>query len=144
MAFASKTKVPIYRSQAEIQKILSKYNATAFAFAERNDLAVVQFEMNGKRIKFIMQLPTYSKSTKSIVVDQIKKSKWRALVLTIKAKLESIEARITTFEQEFMAHIVLPNGATVGDSVIPYIEKSYKENSMTPLLEFTGSNESEG
>ncbi len=141
MSYAENTKVPAFRSQAEIRKILSKYRATAFAFAENNNMAMVQFEMNAKRIKFLMPLPVkhvtkdkrgYLMSEKK--VEQSTRSKWRALVLAIKAKLESVEAGIATFEQEFMAHILLPNGQTVGDIVLPEIENSYSNKQMPPLL----------
>lgn len=138
MSYAKTTKVPIARSQAEIQKILSKHGATAFAFAETKGKAMVQFEMAGKRIKFL--LPTYVYATGSNysfpeqVIAQKNRARWRALVLAIKAKLECVEAEITTLEQEFMAHIVLPNGNTVGDVVLPEIESSYKAKEMPLLL----------
>jgi len=54
--------------------------------------------------------------------------------LAIKAKLECVEAGITTLEQEFMAHILLPNGSTVGEVVLPEIEASYQNKTMPPLL----------
>jgi hypothetical protein len=139
--YASNTKVPIDRSQSEIKKTLSKYGASAFAFAESKDKAMVQFEMSGRRIKFILPLPVYMITTDKnnyIVgqtkIDQMIRSKWRALCLAIKAKLECVEAGITTLEQEFLAHILLPNGKTVSDVLIPQIEVSYRTNEMPPLL----------
>lgn len=139
--YAENTSVPIDRSQGEIKKILTKYKATAFAFAESKDNSMVQFEMAGRRIKFI--LPTFvymrDKNHKGYYwgqknIDQMNRSRWRALVIAIKAKLECVEAGITTLEQEFMAHIVLPNGQTVGDVMTPQIEQSYTRNEMPPLL----------
>lgn len=141
MSYASNTSVPIDRSQGEIKKTLTKYGATAFAFAENIDKAMVQFEMSGKRIKFLLPLPVYmkAKDKKNYLlsqkqIDQNIRSKWRALLLAIKAKLECVEAGITTLEQEFMAHILLPNGQTVGDAVLPEIENSYNNKQMPPLL----------
>lgn len=139
--YAEKTSVPVDRSQAEIKKTLTKYGATAFAFAESKDKAMVQFEMSGRRIKFILPLPVHGvareKKYKFLMsqsqVDQAIRSKWRALVLAIKAKLECVDAGITTLEQEFMAHIVLPNGNTVGDVVLPEIQSAY-QNGQMPLL----------
>jgi hypothetical protein len=46
--------------------------------------------------------------------EQACRQKWRAHALTITAKLEAVEAEITTLEDEFMAHIVLPDGSTFG------------------------------
>ena len=57
MAYAENTSVPVERSQGETKKILQKYGATAFAFAEMPERAMVQFEIKGKRIKFIVPLP---------------------------------------------------------------------------------------
>ena len=51
-----------------------------------------------------------------------------------KAKLEAVESGIATFEEEFMAHIVMPNGKTVGEMALPLIESAYKTNKHVPLL----------
>ena len=59
----------------------------------------------------------------------------RALALTIKAKLEAVECGITIFDEEFLAHIVLPNGRTMGELYVPQIEHVYETKEMPPLLE---------
>lgn len=142
MTYAKNTKVSVDKSQAEIRKILSKYGASAFAFAENNFKAVLQFELNSRRIYFVLPLPLNPDSFKNLAdlkkYDQKVRTKWRSLLLAIKAKLECVESGITTFDQEFMAHIVLPNGKTVGEVVIPEIENSYLNNTMPPLLGMKG------
>lgn len=139
--YAENTSVPVDRSQGEIKKILTKYGASAFAFAESVGKAMVQFEMGGRRIKFLLPLPVYmkEKNNKGYLysqknIDQMTRSRWRALVIAIKAKLECVECGITTLEQEFMAHIVLPNGQTVGDVMTPQIQMAYEQKQMPPLL----------
>lgn len=139
--YAEGTTVPVDRSQGEIKKILAKYGATAFAFAETTDKSMVQFEMKGRRIKFLLPTPVYgiavTKNRRTMTRDQVAqltRSRWRALVIAIKAKLECVESGITTLEQEFMAHIVLPNGRTVGEEVTPAIDTAYKTGHMVPLL----------
>ncbi|MBO9665941.1 MAG: hypothetical protein J7501_03940 [Bdellovibrio sp.] len=141
MAYAEKTKVPVDRSQAEIRKILSKHGASGFAFAEQVEKALVQFDIEGRRIRFFLPLAVkgQTQNKKRYImgqneVDQTNRSKWRGLALAIKAKLECVESGITTLEQEFMAHIALPNGQTVGDLVLPEIAKSYQEKAMPSLL----------
>lgn len=42
-------------------------------------------------------------------------------------KLEAVAAGITTFEDEFLAHTLLPNGATVGEWAAPQIEAVYAD-----------------
>lgn len=134
MSYAEKTSVPIDRSKAEIGRILGKYGATSFVYGEQGPLSVVAFEMSGRRIKFILPMPTMKDCRNQGELDQRSRARWRCLVLAIKAKLECVESGITTLEQEFMAHIVLPGGQTVGQAMTPQIALAYSENKMPPLL----------
>lgn len=138
MSYASKTTVSVDRSQAEIKKTLSKYGATAFAFAEGKGNAMLMFEMKGRRIMFKLPLPQppAPNATQASVktYEQLCRSKWRSLTLGIKAKLECVDSNITTMEQEFLAHIVMPNGSTFGEIAIPQIARTYETNEMPPLL----------
>lgn len=129
-SFAATTSVPVDRSQAEIKKILSKYGATGFMFGQGNGQAAVIFEMFSRRVKFILPLPKVN-DKKS---EQLERSRWRCLLLAIKAKLECAASGITTFEQEFLAHIMLPNGQTVSDVMTPQLTESYRSGTMPPLL----------
>lgn len=141
MSYAEKTSVPVDRSQSEIKKILGKYGATGFAYGENGSTSVVMFEMSRRRIKFVLPMPQPPSSNATVAsiktYDQLCRSRWRCLVLAIKAKLECVESGITTLEQEFMAHIVLPNGSTVGQTILPQIEKSYQDGKMPPLLGYS-------
>lgn len=136
--YAEKTSVPIDRSQAEIKKILLKYGGTSFAFAESRTDSMLMFEIQGRRIVFRLPMPNppSNNATQASVktYEQLCRSKWRALVLAIKAKLECVSSGITTIEQEFMAHIMLPNGKTVSDVVLPEIQSAYNTGKMPPLL----------
>lgn len=49
-----------------------------------------------------------------------------------------MQGGIATFEQEFMAHIILPNGQSVGDYVLPQIAAAYEGGSMPRLLPGVG------
>jgi len=66
--------------------------------------------------------------------EQACRQRWRALNLAILAKLEAVEAGITTFEEEFLAHLVLPNGKTVGQWAVPAVGKALSDGKMPPLL----------
>jgi len=70
--------------------------------------------------------------------EQACRQKWRALSLVVKAKLEAVESGITTFEDEFLAHIVLPNGQTVGEQALPRVREAYATGGNVPLLTFGG------
>lgn len=139
--FAENTSVPVERTQGEIKKILSKYQASAFAFAENIETGMVQFEMKERRIKFLLPLGVRgkSKNKRGYIMDekslaQFNRSRWRGLLLAIKAKLECVESGITTLEQEFMAHIVLPNGKTIHEEMGNQIQIAYTKKQMPPLL----------
>ena len=138
MSYAEKTSVPIDQSQGEIKRILARYKASGFAFGEQGPLAMVMFEMAGRRIKFILPMPKREQCRSQQAFEQLGRSRWRCLVLAIKAKLECVESGITTLEQEFMAHIVLPNGATVGQVMLPQLDKAYQDGTMPPLLGYDG------
>lgn len=138
MTYAENTTVPIDRSQSEIKQILTRYGATGFAFAEGQGNAMVMFEISGRRIVFKLPLPIIpTKDAGTLTTkryEQACRSRWRALVLSIKAKLECVSSGITTLEQEFMAHIIFPDGRTVGQVMAPQIEAAYKTGKMPPML----------
>lgn len=147
--YANKTSVSSNKSKMEIERTLSRYGATGFMYGWVGNSAMIAFEMLNRRIKFVLPLPDinskdfthtksgYPRSSDNSVKDhyeQAIRQRWRALALVIKAKLEAVESGITEFESEFMAHIVLPNGQTVGEYMVPQIQKSYESKKMPPLL----------
>lgn len=147
--YAQNTSVGSDRSRNEIEKTLSRYGATGFMYGWNKGNAIIAFEANERRVKFILHLPdktspeftrtptgrkTRSPSQVEQAYEQSVRQKWRALALVIKAKLEAVESEITTFEEEFMAHLLLPGGQTVGDWMGPQIEHAYETGQMPPLL----------
>lgn len=130
MTFASKTKVPVDQPRIEIERTLSRYGAKSFAYFTEDGRAIIVFEASDRRIRFDLPLPK-GESDKE---NQARRQKWRALLLCIKAKLESVDSKIETFEEAFLAHVVLPDGLTMGQHARPAIEQAYKTGAMTPLL----------
>lgn len=145
--YARNTEVSSERSRMEIEKTLNRYGAEHFAYASRADAAMVEFQMKGKRIRFVLPMP--NKEEPRFTLDRYRRrrapelalrdweqstrQKWRALALVIKAKLEAVESKITTIEQEFLAHIILPGGRTAGEHMIPLIEKAYADGKVPAL-----------
>ena len=147
--YAEKTSVASDRSRAEIEKTLVRYGADQFMYGWQEDKAIVGFRMTGRNIKFILPMPDRSarefthtpnkgqrRSEDAVAqaFEQAIRQRWRALSLVIKAKLEAVETGITEFDDEFMAHIVLPDGQTVGQFMRPQIESAYETGDMPPLL----------
>lgn len=125
MTYAERTKVPIGQSKAEIEKLVKKYSAGNFMTGDIDGRANVVFQMCDRNIRFTVAIPENEQAARSM---------WRALLLTIKAKLESAERGIETFEQAFLANIVMQDGRTVADHAIPRIESHYAGDQSIPLL----------
>lgn len=150
--FAENTAVPVANSRAEIERTLVRYGATSFVSGWSGTRAYIAFEMANRRIKFLMPVPDpadkrfilYRHSSGKMLPrspeashsqwDQACRQIWRALLLVIKAKLEAVQAGISVFEDEFLAHIVLPGGQTVGEMVRPSLAIAYETGKVQPLL----------
>jgi hypothetical protein len=131
--YAENTQVSSANSRMEIERILSRYGAIGFMYGWQGENAVIAFVMNNRHVKFILPMPdkTLKEFTRTPTGRQRKsnqieeafeqaiRQRWRALALVIKAKLEAVETQITCFDDEFMAHIVLPNGNTIGEWLQP-------------------------
>lgn len=144
--YAAKTTVTPERSRAELENILKRYGATAFGYGYEESRAVVTFRAAGRIVRFVIAVPQveefrmgsgYRARTpvqQRNARDQAERQIWRALVLVVKAKLEAVESGIVTFEQEFMANVLLPDGSTVGDWMQPQLAEVYVTGEMPSLL----------
>ena len=134
MSYASKTKVPVDRSRAEIERLIHKHGCTQYGTAVDYETGrvQVQFRSSERLVRIEMDVPKD---------DQRRRAKWRALCLVLKAKLEAVAQRIATFDDEFMPHIVMPDGRTVGQHVRPAIAAAYSSGAMVPLLGDGGNHE---
>ena len=123
--YAAKTTVPVARSRDEIERVLGRYGADAFGYAWDTGRSVITFRAQGRHIRFALEIPPEA---------QEERQRWRALLLVIKAKLEAVESGITDFEEEFLAHVVLPDNRTVGDWLLPQVEQAYLDGGMPKQL----------
>lgn len=148
--FAAATKVSAEQSRGEIERILSRYGATAFGYGWNELGAVVTFEAHGRRIQFTLAMPSrddprFTSYTRGKVSqtryrrtdaeaerlwEQATRQRWRALALVVKAKLEAVAVGISTFETEFLPYTLIPgpNGrpVTVAEAILPRIEEAYE------------------
>lgn len=129
-AYADRTRVPVGQTRNEIETTLTRYGATGFIYGWQDEKAIIGFRMSDRHVKFILPLPKASGET----AEREARRRWRALLLVIKAKLEAVADGITVFDDEFMAHIVTPDGSTMGERLRPQIESMYKTGKMPPLL----------
>jgi hypothetical protein len=148
MKYAEQTQVPVDRSKSEIERLVQKYGATEFAHGWRSERAMIQFKMRDRYVRFVLPLPVLGDFTKTATGrtrragtgavtsawEQACRQRWRALALCIKAKLESVESGIEEFEGAFMAQVVMPDGKTISETVIPAIAEAYRSGKMPPVL----------
>ena len=134
--YAENTEVSTDKSRVEIERILQRYGAPedGFIYGRKGNSAFIGFEFHGVRFKIVLPLPDrmaeefrYTPARRTARTpeqalaawEQAGRQSWRALALVIKAKLEAVEAKIATFEDEFMAYRVLPSGRTVSEEIGP-------------------------
>ncbi len=157
MTYARKTTVSIERSKAEIESLLARYGATAFLRGENIEggQTFIEFMLSGRRFRMVMTMPDANNFTLTPTRqrrsedawqrawEQACRQRWRALLLVIKAKLEAVESGISTLEEEFMAHLVLPNNHRAIDWLSPQVDEAYATGRMPPML-MSGSPVGEG
>lgn len=122
--YAKGTTVSVDKSQFEIKTLLVKHGATSFGLMESPKEHALVCELRGRRLKF------------SVIPDRNEKERmrqWRVLLLRIKARLEELNENIK-IDEAFMPYILLPNGSTVGESVISLIGQAYSSNVVPSLF----------
>lgn len=131
--YAANTRVPVDRSKVEIERILSRYGAEGFGHYTKDNQAMVAFEIGGRAFRINLPMPTIgefmstpagqqrSQSAAQTAVAKACRQRWRAICLLLTAKLEAVELGITTIDAEFMPHMVLPGGQTLGEKMLPHL-----------------------
>lgn len=149
MAYAEKTSISVSKTKADIEELIQRYGAEQFISGFKGNIAVIGFSLVGRQIKFILPLPDKgervywytpgrgqrrTEDAAHMAWEQACRSRWRALYLIVKAKLEAVDAGISTIEREFLYDIVLPDGRTAGEWIAPQIEAAYQAGQMPPML----------
>ncbi len=146
MSYAEGSSVPVDRSRTEIEHTLKRYGADQFAYATSARAVMICFRMKARMVRFHLPIPerdefkvspggrmrsdgAWDEAYQSAI-----RQRWRALALVIKAKLEAVKTCITDFEEEFLAHIVLPGGKTVWETSRDEIRIAYETGKTPDLL----------
>lgn len=148
--YAAKTDVPVEKTRAEIVRLLRAHGATKVAplsdYEARRE--ILMFELANRRIRFTLRFPDPASDEVAYVkpgyrrakgdipnyLAQVERTKWRKLLLLLKAKLESVRDGTVTLEDEFLAQTVLSNNQTVGEWARAQIDRAMIEGRMPPLL----------
>lgn len=152
MSYASDTSVSVERSRADIERLVGKFGASRFASGwDEHGGAFIAFVFGKRAIRFQLEMPDRQADEFWATPggrrrrnaegayrswEQACRSRWRALLLVIKAKLEAVEVGIATIEQEFMAFTVVPgtNGRTLGEVMLPQIAEAIEKDKKPQLL----------
>jgi hypothetical protein len=142
MGYAAKTEVPFEKSMGEVVALLARHGADHIGQMQSRDRFTLQFALGDRTIRFVIPFaqPEQIEATRGRrafedAADQARRQRGRALLLVIKAKLESIDTGIETTEQAFLANVVMPGDRTVHEHVAPAIAAHYAgQKTGAPLL----------
>ena len=147
--YATTTTVPPERTRDEIERTLKKWGVTEFIYGSLSQGPVIAFKYRKLTARFQVLLPDRddlaivytpkrhhrrTPGDQEKAYDQAVRQRWRSLLLLIKAKLEAIEMGIASFEGEFLPYMVLPDGRTVSEGLMPEIYRAAEAGSDLPML----------
>lgn len=104
--FAENTRVSVERSRAEIERVIIRYGASKLATLYEGDRAMMAFEVEGHRVRFVLPSPDRNVYKRPDSFEKEQRRLWRAFALVIKAQLEAVASGVFQFEDVFLAHIV--------------------------------------
>lgn len=127
MAYAATTQVPVEKTKVEIERAMMKAGATAYAVAQDGKIASVHFRMKERLFRFTIDIPQKGG-------DQAVRTRWRALLLVLKAKIEAVQTGIVTLEDEFLAQTVTADNKTVSEHIQPMVAENYRVGGPPRLM----------
>lgn len=132
--YAKQTRVPIEVSKCSLEKLLRKAGATQIgSFSDVSHASVVMFRLADRFVKLKIAPRSDARNP-----EQEERRVWRVLLLLVKAKLETIEAGLSSVEREFLADVMTADGQTVGELMRPVLAASYESGTMEPMRALLG------
>lgn len=159
MSYATNTSVPVEKTRVDIERMLLQQGAGQImsAFDAVKGTALIGWSMGGRMVRLSIPLPDpqekrfkhrrvrggYSwralpAEKQRSLWEQACRTRWRAILLILKAKFEAIEAGISTIEREFLADTVMADGRSVGEWITPQLDAMYASGRMPALLPAAG------
>ncbi|MDP2275266.1 MAG: hypothetical protein Q8K32_31260 [Archangium sp.] len=126
MSYAAGTKVSVSKTLGEIEDLVRKNGGAKFYRGEQDDRMVLGWWQSERMVMFGVTLPKLSEFSKhprytwrtrpipeqEKLREQAMREQWRSVLLVIKAKYASVEAKIETFEESFLGQLVVPDPET--------------------------------
>lgn len=135
LRYAEGTKVPVTQSKADVETLLRNHGASSIAsmWDARVGGRLVFRLGAGKESRMVRFDVAPVTSGNSDAIAKEERRRWRALLLRLKAHLETVTTGEATIEQEFLGYLLLPDGQTVSEKVAGEIASAY-ETGVSPAL----------
>lgn len=148
MAYAETTKVSVEKSVAEIVTMIRSKQGNQVAQLDDDNRYVIAFLMENRQVRFVVSFEPQSAKrferdgrgavrtagSRRDVWEQHRRQRMRALLLVIRAKFESVASNVETFEQAFLANVVMPDGRLVGELARDEIASAYETGRPPQLM----------
>lgn len=150
MSYAEGTTVDTGKSRLEIERLLQRAGCSHVGVMHEPGMATVFFQRQGWAVQMRVPLPRIEDGPKGYKprsgryfndadrqewAEQKAKERWRQLLLVLKAKFTALEEGVETFEQSFLAHLVV-GGVHLGERLLPAVREAQAKG--TQLLLGTG------
>lgn len=144
MSYAAGTYVEAGQSRVDIERLLSKQGCSHVGVMHEPGTATVIFRRSGWEVEMRIPLPNPTEAPKASGfrattlaqrekwAEQKTRERWRQLLLVLKAKFTALDEGVETFEQSFMAHLVL-GGTHLGDKLLPAVREAKEKGSQLLL-----------
>ena len=113
--YAKNTSVPVARSKQKIEELLVSYGIEESFMGRSPRGDGIGFKYKGKVYKMNVPVPEYEDFKTDNQFQQAIRQRWRILYMSMKMKFEEVDAGVTSFEDQFLAQMCLPDGSTVAD-----------------------------
>lgn len=123
--FAQGTDVSPEKSQMQISKMLRDFKCSGVMMGYEGDRAFIGFVHSNVQVRLFCPL---------VKSEAENRRRWRVIRIVIQSKFEVIHCGIKSFEQEFFADIVMPNGKTVSEMALPAVTKAIASGVMPNSL----------
>ncbi len=99
------------------------------------EVVAIHFKFKERTIQLEVPMPHECETGTKAKADAAVRQRWRALVLVLKAKLEAVASGISTLEAEFLANVVMADGRTVGQAILPRLSEAVASGRLLPPTE---------
>lgn len=152
--YAQDTDVSEARSRDEIERILRRVGADAFAYAWEGERVTVRFRLQGRLIQLgvpmpdardpaVCRTPSGRARTSRTEIEKAltaeRRRRWRVLLLLLKASFEAVEAGFLTLDEAFLGLTLLPSGQTAGQWAGTQFDRALAAGELPPLLLAAGA-----